>query len=92
MRGLFVFVAPLLALLAVALTRPHTALVALPTAAGLLLAGSFFGPRLLGDLMVFGLAGAAESLAGAALFVSGLAITLVFRFENGCIQHGGVQL
>jgi lipopolysaccharide export system permease protein len=45
LRSLLCFLAPMIALLAVALTRPATQLMALPAAAGIVLAVSFFGPR-----------------------------------------------
>lgn len=45
LRSLLCMLAPIIALLAVAMTRPATQLVAMPAAAGLVLAFSFFGPR-----------------------------------------------
>jgi lipopolysaccharide export LptBFGC system permease protein LptF len=91
LRGLLVLLAPLLALLAVSLTRPATFLLALPTAAGLILAGSFFGPRLIDELVSFGLGGAVTMLLAGTSLLVGLIVGLTFRFESGCIQHGGVQ-
>lgn len=92
LRGLLVLVTPLLALLAMSLTRPSTFLVTLPAAAGLVLGGSFFGPRLIEELVPLGFAGMAALLMAGTLILVCLIAVLVFRFESGCIQHGGVQL
>ncbi len=91
-RGLLVFVAPMLAVLAVSLTQPAWFLAALPAAASLVLAGSFFGSRLVAFLAPLGLVGLVAVLLGGTIALTALAVSLVFRFENGCIQHGGVQL
>jgi lipopolysaccharide export LptBFGC system permease protein LptF len=91
-RGLLVFLAPLLAVLAVALTRPALFVIALPAAASLVLAGSFFGSRLIEALSPLGLHGMTAVLIAGAVGLTGLVISLIYRFENGCIQHGGVQL
>lgn len=92
LRGLLVFIAPLLALLAVVLTRPALYLAALPAAAGLVLAGSFFGPELVDELAPFGFGTMAGALLAGTLALSVLFIVLIYRFESGGIQHGGVQL
>ena len=92
LRGLLVFVAPLIGLLAVVLTRPALYLAALPGGAALVLAGSFFGPQLVEELLPSGFAALAGILIAGTLVLSGLFIALIYHFESGGIQNGGVQL
>ena len=92
LRGLLVFIAPLIALLAVVLTRPALYLAALPSSAGLVLAGSFFGPELVEELARLGFGTMAGVLLAGTLALSMLFIVLIYRFESGGIQNGGVQL
>jgi hypothetical protein len=92
LRGLLVFIAPLIGLLAVVLTRPALYLAALPGGAGLVLAGSFFGPQLVEELLPFGFMALAGMLIAGTIVLLGVIIALIYRFESGGIQHGGVQL
>ena len=91
-RGLLVLLTPLLAIVAVALTRPANFLLVLPAAAGLVLAGSFFGSRLVDLLLPLGFATSASALISGAVLALTVLVYLVFRNERGCIQNGGVQL
>ena len=92
LRGLLVFVAPLIGLLAVVLTRPPFYLAALPGGAALVLTGSFFGPQLVEELLRFDFMALAGMLIAGTFVLSCAFIVLVYRFESGGIQHGGVQL
>ena len=92
LRGLLVFLAPLIGLLAVVLTRPALYLAALPGAAGLVLTGSFFGPQLVEELLPLGFLPMTGALLIGTLALSAAFIALTYRFESGGIQHGGVQL
>jgi lipopolysaccharide export LptBFGC system permease protein LptF len=92
LRALICLAAPLLALLAVAFSRPATLLFALPGAAAVVLGLSFFGPRAIEWVLPLGLA----QLAGCVLLAMSLAITatalLVKRYEAGCIGPARVRL
>lgn len=91
-QALLVFIAPLLAILAVSQTRPTMILIALPAAAGAVLAGSFFGSQLVDMMLPLGLGGMSASLIAGTFALGAIVVALVLRFENGCIQHGGVQI
>jgi len=92
LRGLLCIVAPLLALLAMTVTTGRTMLLVLPAAAGLVLAGSFFGAHAVRFLSAGGLAGVAFASLGATLLISLVAVLLARRFEAGAIRASGVRV
>jgi len=92
LRALLCLLAPLLAVPAMAQTRPKTLLLALPAAAAVVLGISFFGPRLVEELVVWGLAGAVWTLLAGALALAALVALLVHRWQARCIAPAGVRL
>lgn len=92
LRALLCLLAPLLAVPAMAQTRPKTLLLALPAAATVVLGISFFGPRGVEELVAWGLAGAAWALLAGAVILAGLAAALVRRWQASCVAPAGVRL
>lgn len=92
LRGLLCLLAPILGLLAVALTRPATLLFALPAASALILAGSFFGPTVVVWLARFGFAAAVGIPGLLAISLIAISAVLVGRWEGRCIAPTRVRL
>jgi hypothetical protein len=92
LRALICFAAPLLALLAVALSRPATLLFALPGATAIVLGLSFFGPRAIELAVSLGLMRLAVAVLLAMTIVTLVAAVLVRRNEAGCIGPARVRL
>jgi len=91
-RSLLCFVAPLLALLAMAITTPRTYLVALPAACAMVLAGSFFGSRIIRNLIPIVDGGIFWLLTIATIVTALVLMVLIRRFEHGCLCAAKVRL
>jgi lipopolysaccharide export system permease protein len=92
LRAVLCFLAPLLALAAVTLTGPRTLLLALPAAGGILLAGVFFGPRLVDRIAGYGALATMGAVLAATLVVAGLALAIVRWREARCLSPARVRL
>lgn len=92
LRAIMCFLAPLLALAAVAFTTRATQFVALPAASGIVMCASFFGPRLVGRLADLGNVAMFAGLTGiAAVCVIVLWLAIRWR-ESGLLVRAGVRI
>ncbi|MGE0230428.1 MAG: LptF/LptG family permease [Flavobacteriaceae bacterium] len=92
LRAFLCLIAPLMGLLACALTRPATLLFALPAATATILCGGFFGGHMLKALAPLGAAATFWPLLAfmaAALLV---VIYAVHREQNGCVRPERLRL
>ncbi|MCB1474485.1 MAG: LptF/LptG family permease [Rhodobiaceae bacterium] len=92
LRGFLCFIAPLLGLLAFALTRPATLLFALPAATAAILCGGFFGGHVLKGLAPYGAATTFGVLLVVMVLATGLIIYAIHREQGGCVRPERLRL
>ncbi|HXK54664.1 MAG TPA: LptF/LptG family permease [Hyphomicrobiales bacterium] len=91
-RALTCLLAPLIALLAVALTSQATMFIALPAACALILGTGFFGGQAAGLLPPAGMAANLGAVLVLGLAAAAALIWAVLRVQNGCVRPHGVRL
>ena len=92
LRDILCFLAPLLGLLAAAVTTNKTYLLALPTAGGVVLGAQFLGSYGMKSLASIGLAGTVAILGLMTLVIVLAAAFVVLRYEHGFIRPLGARV
>lgn len=92
LRAALCFLAPFLALAAVAVTGPRTLLFALPAAAAIVLGGTFFGPSMVDRLTTHGTGVTLGIVAAATALAAGIAIAISRWREPKLLNPARVRL